>query len=216
MKFSFLFILAFFAFGISSFSQMQKPGDKIISGLKKWYENNPQEKVFVQTDRDRYLSGETIWLKAWCSMDGVPGFLSKILYVTLTNENGEVIEKKMYSLDSSSSANGVLDLNRNLKSGNYILSAYTLWMLNYPQFVFTKPVFIYGNGYTEKTEAEKKSQLNFFPEGGEMIEEVKGRVAFKAVNQFGLPVKVQGAVYANNGNKIIVRLIESKRFVCII
>ncbi len=163
MKYSLLFIIAWFAFAISSFSQMQKPADNIITGLKKWYENNPQEKVFVQTDRDRYLAGETIWLKAWCLTDGRPTFLSKILYTTLTDENGTIIEKRMYSLDSSSSANGVIDLIRNLESGNYTLSAYTLWMLHYPQFVFTKLVFIYGNGYNEKTEVEKNSQLCFCP-----------------------------------------------------
>lgn len=186
-------------------AQVPDPGQKIVEGLKSWSENNPQEKVFIQTDRNKYLAGESIWFKAWCSILSRPTYLSQIIYVVLSDVNGNVIEKKMYSMDSSSATNGVIDLNKDLKSGNYTISAYTLWMLNFPEFVFKKNIYIYSNDYKTKTESkiENNFQLVFFPEGGEMIEGVNGRIAFKATNQFGFPINVQGSVYTTSGNKIV-------------
>src|ERR1044072_7646608 len=70
------------------------------SALAKFKNNYPQEKVFLQTDKSYYFPGETIWMKAWCALDGAPSYLSRILYVDLVNTQGEVISKKMYRLDS--------------------------------------------------------------------------------------------------------------------
>ena len=53
------------------------------SALSVFQANNPQEKVFLQTDKSSYLAGETIWMKAWCLLDDAPTYLSRILYVML-------------------------------------------------------------------------------------------------------------------------------------
>lgn len=58
------------------------------------YADYPQEKVFLQTNQTYFASGETIWMKAWCTLEGMPTFLSRILYICLTNESGKVISKK--------------------------------------------------------------------------------------------------------------------------
>ncbi|HEX6915818.1 MAG TPA: MG2 domain-containing protein, partial [Chitinophagaceae bacterium] len=110
-------------------------------------EEFPQEKVFVQTDRSWYVGGETIWMKAWCTLDGSPSFLSRILYVDIVNADGAVIGKKMYKLDSMASTPADFVIPYDLKSGNYRINAYTLWMLNFPDYVFSKDVFIYGSDY---------------------------------------------------------------------
>lgn len=186
------------------FFKNHDPGDEIIEAMKQWYKNHPQEKVFVQTDRDKYAAGETIWLKAWCALYNKPSFLSKVVYVVLTDANGIVADKKMYQLDSLSSAKGLIDLDKNLKTGNYNLNAYTLWMLNYPNFVFQKRIYIYGNDYTTSNIIKQKinEQLSFFPEGGDMIEGVNGRIAYKAVNSSGFPLKCTGTIYTDAGEKI--------------
>ncbi|MDQ6756826.1 MAG: TonB-dependent receptor plug domain-containing protein [Bacteroidota bacterium] len=197
------FLLPFFIWLFHT-SNLTDPGDKILIGLKQWHDNNPQEKIFVQTDKDKYLAGESIWLKAWCTIENKPSFLSKILYIEIADTNGNVVDKKMYPLDNLSSSNGVIDLKSDIKTGNYFLNAYTLWMLNYPQFVFKKNIFIYNSDYTSKSQSVKNNnQLIFFPEGGEMIEQLNGRVAFKATNESGYPVFVKGSVFTNSGTKVI-------------
>jgi len=39
-------------------------------------------------------------------------------------------------------ANGSIDLKEQLPGGNYYLRCYTLWMLNFPEFIFEKKIAI--------------------------------------------------------------------------
>lgn len=200
-----LFYLLPALYFLSSINQPgEDPGDNIIAGLQKWHDNNPQEKIFVQTDREEYAAGETIWIKSWCTIDNKPGYLSRIFYTVLSDSAGRVIEKKMHQLDVMASGSGLIDLDKELKSGTYTLSAYTLWMQNFPQFIFRKTIFIYGNDFNQKHSLSKsnKNQFYFFPEGGDMIEAVPGQLAFKATNITGYPVNFKGAIFTSDGIKI--------------
>src|SRR5688572_21014852 len=113
----------------------QTTGTSPDAALAAFKNNYPQEKVFLQTDKTYYFPGETIWMKAWCALDGAPSYLSRILYVDIVNSEGEVIGKKMYKLDSLGSTAADMELPAQIKSGNYTLNAYTLWMRTFPQFV---------------------------------------------------------------------------------
>lgn len=180
------------------------PGDALIQGIRHWHDNYPQEKIFVQTDREYYAAGESVWLKSWCTLDNKPSFLSRILYVVLSDATGKVVDKKLYQLDSLASAAGVIDLDKQLRSGNYQLSAYTLWMLNFPDYVFRKTIYVYGPDYkpaagTAKTAAPA---VQFFPEGGDLIEGVRSRLAFKAVLPNGMPLEGKASVYDSKGTKL--------------
>lgn len=173
------------------------------SALAKFRNNYPQEKVFLQTDKSYYFPGETIWMKAWCALDGAPSYLSRILYVDLVNTQGEVINKKMYRLDSLSSTPANIELPFQLKSGNYTLNAYTLWMLNFPQFVYQKNIFIYNpDNYQPPAPAAAAVNIKFFPEGGDIIAGAKNRIAFTATDKNGWPVKLQGDVTDNTGKAV--------------
>ena len=176
------------------------------SALQKFRANYPQEKVFVQTDKDSYLSGETIWMKAWCTLDAVPSFLSNILYIDLVNEQGKVVVKKMYKLDSLSSTPADFELDANLLSGNYTINAYTLWMLNFPGFIFQKQVYVYGADYlTKKRETSRPSLIcQFFPEGGNLIEGINNRIAFLVTDQQGNPQQVTGKLIDQDGKEVSV------------
>ncbi|MES2776747.1 MAG: hypothetical protein V4722_21390 [Bacteroidota bacterium] len=172
--------------------------------LEKWSSDNPQEKVFLQTDKDQYFEGETIWMKAWCALDGTPTFLSRILYVDMVNANGDVVLKKMYKLDSLGSAAADFDLAAGIPSGKYSLNAYTLWMLNFPGFIFSKSIFVYGADYINKHEVTglAKVSLQFFPEGGDMVAGIKSKVAFKAHDGNGYPIALKGSVKDNTGKPV--------------
>ncbi len=197
--FGLLFLVVFSSVGFAQ----NLPFNKSV--LDKFKNDYPQEKVFLQTDKTHYFSGETIWMKAWCMVDGMPTFLSRILYVDLVNSTGQVILKKMYKLDSLSSTAADFDLSSNIKSGNYSVNAYTLWMLNFPSFVFRKNIFVYGKDYNTAEVKQQKPTLkmSFFPEGGDIIGGLKNRVAFKVYDDKGLPVNVKGNITDNSGKQIV-------------
>ncbi len=55
--------------GIFAFtSKEDDPFEKIIAALEKWASTNPQEKVYLHTDKPYYLVGDTIWFKAYAAL----------------------------------------------------------------------------------------------------------------------------------------------------
>jgi hypothetical protein len=164
--------------------------EKLITHLKQWFENYPQEKVYLQMNRQQFTSGEQIWIKGWCTFRQKPSFLSRIVYVDVVDEKGKVVDKSMYRLDSLGSFYGHIDIARKWKSGNYTLRGYTAWMLNQPDYIFHQPFFVYGEDEVSKVKTfpAKKLQVKFFPEGGQWIAGVESKMAFVVVDEMGMPV----------------------------
>jgi hypothetical protein len=66
------------------------------------------------------------------------------------------------------------------------------------------------NKYIPIVSTSNQVAVQFFPEGGDMINNVRGRVAFKALGSDGLGQKVSGYIEDNNGEK--VANFESRNF----
>lgn len=83
------------------------------------------ERTFVTTDRDVYLSGETVWCSAFC-VDAATGTLSQLsgtLFLEIHSARGRVLEGKVAL--SGGRGGGSIALPQNLPTGNYRLIAYT-------------------------------------------------------------------------------------------
>lgn len=178
---------------------------KILANLQSWNENNPQEKVFVQVNRTQFAAGEQIWLKAWCTFKDKPSFLSRILYIDITNEAGIVVDKKMFKIDSSGTVNTGIEISKKLTTGNYSLNAYTLWMLNYPSYIFKKSLYVYGEDYVKKISKRETPgfEVFFFPEGGQLISGVKNKIAFSVLSNIGIPVDIKGKIIDQSGKELM-------------
>jgi|WetSurMetagenome_2_1015567.scaffolds.fasta_scaffold06119_2 hypothetical protein len=93
-----------------------------------------REGLMITTDRDIYIAGEQVWLKInkFNEAGERPSDFSKILYAELLNDaNNPVVQLKLFS--AGTSASGTIVLPDTLTSGNYLIRAYTKWMLNYPE-----------------------------------------------------------------------------------
>jgi hypothetical protein len=199
----YVIFLLLILFGKTSSSQTIT--EKIITSLDSFSLIQPQEKAYVKTDREFYLSGETIWIKAFTTLNNNPTVLSKILYVELINGEGVLVDKKMLKLKRGSSKSA-FDTRSNFLSGEYTIRAYTLWMLNFPDFIFEKRVLI-KNPNDKKDESivsnnKQDLKLDFFPEGGNLINGLKSVVAIKATNQYGNPYSLKGNIL-NEKNEVI-------------
>lgn len=205
MKFIiFLFVILFSISFLYAQTNNKPQKISIDSALTNFKDNFPQEKVLLQTDKNIYSWGETIWMKVWCTLDGLPSYLSRIIYIDLVNNAGKVVLKKMYKLDSLSSTPADLDLPEDVKSGNYSINSYSLWMLNFPQFIASKNVFIYGTDYKIANNAKLQPviKMSFFPEGGNLIEGIENKIAYKIVDQNGYPLNTKGTITDENGKAI--------------
>jgi hypothetical protein len=182
----------------------QNMPEKIVAALDSFSFLQPQEKVYLQTDRTSYVAGEPIWFKAYATLNEKPTTLSKIVYVELINASGKLVDKKMLKLKIGTS-NAVIDTKSTYETGTYFLRSYTLWMQNFPEFIVEKTITILNASATKTKKAKPIQQeiaVTFYPEGGNLINTVKSIVAFKAVNQNGLPINVKGDIFNNKNEKI--------------
>jgi hypothetical protein len=105
------------------------------------------------------------------------------------------------------SAAGEMELPAAIKPGTYILSAYTLWMLNFPQFISRQKIKIYNAGKAEAAakanqKATAQVSLQFFPEGGQMITGLTSKLAFKTQDQWKRPLTGSGKI-VNSKNEAV-------------
>lgn len=185
----------------------QQQGGKLDSMLSIYANNYPQEKIHIQFDKKIYAPGETIWFKGYLFTGADPSLVSKNFYAELSDPNGTILQRKVYPVSESSTA-GNFDLPRNLKSGHLHFRAYTTWMTNFDTaFYYEKDIRIYDKkldsaGVTV-TIISRQMKLQFFPEGGDLINGVEGIVAFKANDQFGFPFPVKGSVIDKTGKEVL-------------
>lgn len=119
-----------------------------------------------------------------------------------------------------------INVINSLRSGFYEVRAYTREMQNFGEGCYFSRVFpVYDAPETDgdysqmqftttktnrTTETRKKSkkadQLNieFYPEGGSLIEGVESRIAFKATDAYGLPAKITDEIIIN-GKKAAIQ-----------
>lgn len=178
----------------------QKPEDL----LNNWAIHAPIEKVYLHFDRDNYLAGETAWFKAYLYSDYQPDTISTSLYVEFLKKGSDIITRKVLPVFFGG-ASGQIELPDSLITGNYIVRAYTVTMLNQdPGFIFSKNILVYGkNGdKINETAPEHKMRVEFFPEGGNLISGINNVIAFKATDENGLPVVFNGSLKNEKGEII--------------
>ncbi|KAA2243414.1 hypothetical protein F0L74_13015 [Chitinophaga agrisoli] len=181
--------------------------DRVVEALDEFANRYPQEKVYLHLDKDYYASGETIWFKAYITLQGLPDTRATNLYVELADRSGAIVQKKLFAAGNAG-APGNLDLPETLKPGMYQLRAYTSWMLNFDQaFLYSRTIEIFdpqkrNNPPTRDSVSSTAFSVQFFPEGGDMIIGQNNIVAFKAIDQSGYPIGVSGIIKDSKGQKV--------------
>ncbi|GAB5523948.1 MAG: hypothetical protein Roseis2KO_18200 [Roseivirga sp.] len=169
-----------------------------LAQLNKLAQEQPVEKVYVHTNRSDYYPDETIWFKAYAVAGPLhqPSPLSHNIYVDLLDPDQKPL-KQMMLISDQGFAHGSIELAKGLKDGKYVLQAYTQSMKDdSPEYFFRKEITINSiRGATDDLQQAKDIDLQFFPEGGHMVDNIAGTVAFKAIDERGMPVTVSGKVF---------------------
>ncbi len=176
-----------------------------VNFMKQHYQ---LEKLYFHYDKESYVAGEQIWFKAYLMEGFFPDTTSTTLYISLIDASQKVISKKTLPVVGSC-AIGNFALDKNLKQGRYTILAYTRKMMSFgPAFFYHHEFSIYDPTITlPQAEENRIVSLNFFPEGGTFIADVKNTLAFKAADQYGNPVKVTGEL-KNKAGEIVADLLE--------
>ena len=96
-----------------------------------YVENSRNEKLYVQSDRDSYMPGDTMFIRGFLfnAVSNRQVDYSRYIYVEVVDRTGVLYwrEKIAYNTQDSS-FNGYFVLADNLSQGEYFLRAYTYWM----------------------------------------------------------------------------------------
>ena len=205
----------------------RSPADDFLTQLlalfQKYNIERPIEKAYLHTDRSVYLPGETIWLKGYLFVGNThtTDTISKVLYVDLVDVASRNVRLRAQLRPINSYAPGQLSLPDSLPAGLYQLRAYTNFMRNEPEaYYFTKsitllrpdsPISSAGASAQQPNAAQSnqarldrsRPDVQFMPEGGQLVVGFDGRVAFKSVGPNGRGQTVNGFVLNSQKDTII-------------
>jgi len=210
------FLLSFI-FQVSA--QENKRFQNMLGNLATYTNSASPEKVYVQTDKDLYTNGETIWFKAYI-LNGITHGVSaksKVVYIELIDSRDTIIAKrKLYT--KAAGAHGDITLPKDIKEGTYVLRAYTKYMLNDENpVIFQKEIpiwaqrsnsnYVANEASNEKKEDEqivknkiaplraKKPIVNFFPEGGDLVTGIESVLGVKITDEKGNGLALEGKIF---------------------
>ena len=196
-KCSVVFLLIFFSCLIESKAQ------QIGNYLPEYLDHYKPEKLHLHFDKSIYNKGETIWFKSYLLVGNGPSDFSRNFYVDWYDQNGQLLSHTIHPIFESS-ARGMFDIPANYKGEKIHLKAYTQWMLNYDSsFVYIKDIPVIQMDSANKAKSVLPvASIQFFPEGGDLINGVSSNVGFIVTNQSGKPVTIRGAIF-NNANQLV-------------
>jgi TonB-dependent SusC/RagA subfamily outer membrane receptor len=215
------FMLAFLVVLLpESFSDEDPRFRRISDALNKFTYLYPQQKAYLHLDKQTYWGGDNLWVKAYLvnGLDHLPDTLSTNLYVEIISPSRTRVQIKRLQMFHGFGI-GDFMLSDTLPEGLYQIRAFTAWMQNFDtEFYFEKNFQVLNPGY-KKLITPKQARLNvkhikemdkdagnvdlqFMPEGGYLVSGLESVVAFKAVNQFGKGVDINGKVVDNDGRQV--------------
>jgi len=140
--------------------------NKIMTKTAKLYNDMPIERVYLHFDKPYYALSDTIWFKAYLTMDEhQPSPISKIIYVDVLTTKDSLVQSLKIPVKNSVAWADIPLSQFTFKKGNYRVVAYTNWMNNWsPDYFFNKSITIGDavNNNLSTQVALKRSMVNKF------------------------------------------------------
>lgn len=207
LKFWFILTVIIFIVNLKSNAQSEIL-DSIKTRFTGFAEKSFQEKIFLHVDKSFFIAGDILWFKAYV-VDGSshkPADLSKVAYVEILDSLQNSVLQAKISIQKGF-GNGSFILPASLNSGNYKIRAYTNWMKNFsPEFYFEEFISIINYGKSLPNNVFEKSftpDIQFFPEGGNLVENLSSKVAFKITAADKMVLQFNGCIIDQNNDTIV-------------
>ncbi|MEO6894514.1 MAG: hypothetical protein ABI136_05720 [Ginsengibacter sp.] len=194
---------AIFVFFISISSATAQNFEK---NLATYANNFTSERIYLHYDKSSYAAGETVWFKLYMMQTIFAADDSKTVYIDWSDPSGKLLLHTISPVQDGT-AFGQFTIPDNYKGEFLHVRSYTKWMLNFDSsFLYNKDIRILSDSGAAPTKVVIKPEIEFFPEGGDIIDAVNNKIAFKANDQYGRPVKVKGVI--KNGSGEVVDKLE--------
>lgn len=162
------------------------------------------EKAYLHTDRTQYVAGDTIWFNStlFDAATHQLSTLSETVYVAFLDSKQIITEAKLKT--KAGQRAGFVAIPEKQTAGTYQLVAHTNLMRNQDEaFFFRKSLNVLAiNTKPEFTAIPADWDVQFFAEGGNLVNGLTSKVAFKAIDQTGKGIDVVGIIENKNGERI--------------
>lgn len=214
----FLFFLCLLLNSFTSFvSAQEQPVYR--QALSDFVKTHPAEYIYAHTDRDIYTLNDSIWFKIYLNnahtLNAQPGLRN--VYVELLDSSNKIQVRNLIPVNNGAGHGDFALSDYKLHEGRYTLRAYTDYQRNFGSaFYFRKNIWIKklrSNQFEyEAKEFERDSMefrqkalgidLQFLPEGGNLISNRQNTVAFIATDKSGRPLDVSGWIVDSQNKRL--------------
>lgn len=177
--------------------------DEQKNSYERFQKENYQEILFIHTDKNYYLAGESIKFKVFCleRLTNTPSSLSRVAYLEILDaENNAHSQAKIELINGSGF--GELYLPTSINSANFVLRGYTRWMRNFGPQSYFHTILPIINPFKKlglsPLASKEEIEIRFYPESGVLINEVETDVVFAIKDKNGSPVNLTGRLMAND------------------
>ena len=216
LKISSLVLFLWIVFTNFTYSQGQETSKYSIANDSINY----REKVFLHLDKSYYNAGEDIWFKVYLlnAASHLWDAIRNVVYVDIVGPDNKIIDFKIIRIEDGI-GNGDFALPSDLNGGGYTLRAYTNYMRNFDEaYFFRQQIYISPLNFITKSTAtalDRNDQvesevllegnmpdLQFFPEGGHLVNDYFNRVGFKIIGADGRSIDIEGVILDDTGVQI--------------
>ncbi|MDB5129459.1 hypothetical protein [Mucilaginibacter sp.] len=161
-------------------------------------QTDPQEKIYIHYDKNSYVTGDTVWFKAYLFTGSKRSRAGKNFYLELLDNNGKLLNRLTAPIfESTASGNIVLPTDTAIHA--VYCRAYTEVMLKGDSsFIYMKQLSVVNLPKAAEIANSPPPVIHFLPEGGDWINGIPSLMAFKVTDANGMPVKAEGVI-KNNG-----------------
>ncbi len=165
------------------------------------------EEIYVRTDRDIYITGEQVFLKAFCfgRLTHKSSDASTVAYVSLLDPSNDLVLQVKIRI-TRSSGSGYFTLPDSLRTGNYTIATCTSWMQNlspelfsYKNICVVNPFRNIDNSVIASMGSEPDTVI-FYPESGGIIAGVENIIGFRSFGVNMVPVEIGGVIADSMGH----------------
>jgi hypothetical protein len=171
----------------------QQSADKALQTLNEKFS---QENIYILTDKDLYLSGETVWFNAMVFRNFTTSDLSTNFFIEIYDRNKKQVLKKRFPVFNGA-VHGSIQLPESMSEDVYFLRAYTPMMSNLNEdFQYLKQIPIYNPDSPKKLVADKTSSwtATLHPEGNTLIQGIPSKIAVRLHSTGTPPSQWEGYV----------------------
>ncbi|WP_316811719.1 TonB-dependent receptor plug domain-containing protein [Pedobacter heparinus] len=123
----------------------------LISAVDRFTAYQSIEKLYLQTDKSAYASGDTLWFKVYLFDETYYASpKSGLMYIEIANDSNRLMKRIMLPVFNGISFGQIALDPAEIPQGNYVLRAYTNWMRNFGEDrIFQKQFYIGSTAGTE-------------------------------------------------------------------